>query len=170
NGYFIKNDGSKEECLVQALDWGKNPVTFLYKRGENADTETGSIDNVKEFGVGKNTKFIRATVNIDQSSDALANLTYDRNPVFIEKTIFLQVLVEGKASLFFSSQETRNKFYFSFNNGEIEQLIYKRYLISPSKIGKNERYKQQLATTFKCEILSVKDFENLQYKIKELTH
>src|SRR5690606_15466833 len=30
-------------------------------------------------------------------------------------------------------------------------------------------YKQQLATTFKCEILSVKDFENLQYKIKELT-
>ena len=170
NGYFIKNDGSKEECLIQALDWGKNPVTFLYKRGENADTETGSIENIKEFGVGKNTKFIRATVNIDQSSDALANLTYDRNPEFVEKTIFLQILVEGKASLFFSSQETRNKFYFSFNNGEIEQLIYKRYLISPSKIGKNERYKQQLATTFKCEMLSEKDFENLQYKIKELTH
>lgn len=170
SGYFIKNDGSRVECLIQALNWSKNPVTFRYRLLENSDTETGKIENVKEFGVGKSTKYIRATVNIDQSSDAVANLTYDRNPVFLEETIFLQVLVDGKASLYFTSQETRNKYYVSFNNSEIEQLIYKRYLISASKIGKNERYKQQLATTLICEKLSEKDFENLQYKIKELSH
>ncbi len=168
SGYFVKNDGTKVECLVQALDWAKNPVTFRYKMAANADIETGTIENVKEFGIGISTKYIRATVNTDQSSDVVSNLTYDRNPEFQEEVIFLQVLLEGKASLFFTSRGTRNKFYFNFNDGETKQLIYKRYLISPSKIGTNERYKQQLATTLICEKLSEENFENLEYKTKEL--
>jgi hypothetical protein len=169
-GYFIKNDGNKIACLIQPLDWGRKPVTFRYRFSENTNTEVGKIENIKEFGIGNSTKYIRATVNIDQSSDAVANLTYDRNPNFIEETIFLQVLVEGRASLFFTSQNTRNKYFIRLNSNEIEQLIYKRYLISPSKIGKNERYKQQLATSLVCKKLREKDFENLQYKFKNLTH
>lgn len=168
NGYFIKNDGTKINCFVRPLDWSTNPVTFQYKLAEDAKSEIGKIENVKEFGTDATSKFIRTTVNIDQSSEAIANLTYDRNPDFKEETLFVKVLVEGKASLFFTSRETKNRFYYSIDDGKIEQLIFKSYLVTRSKKGENKRYKQQLANGLKCEKLNEKDFEKLEYKSKDL--
>ncbi|WP_157429294.1 hypothetical protein [Aequorivita sublithincola] len=110
SGYFIKNDGSKISCLVRPLDWSTNPVTFQYKLSEDAKTEIGKIENVKEFGTDFTTKFFRTTVEIDQSSEAIASLTYDRNPVFKQETLFVKVLVEGKVTLYFTSRETKNRF------------------------------------------------------------
>jgi hypothetical protein len=170
NGYFIKNDGTKINCFVRPLDWSTNPVTFQYKLTEDAKTEIGKIENVKEFGTDATSKFIRTTVAIDQSSEAIANLTYDRNPDFKEETLFVKVLVEGKASLFFTSRETKNRFYYTNEDGEIEQLIFKSYMVTRSKKGENNRYKQQLATTLKCDNLDVKEFEKLEYKTKDLIH
>lgn len=168
NGYFIKNDGTKISCFVRPLDWSTNPVTFQYKLTEDSKTEIGKIENVKEFGTDATSKFIRTTVAIDQSSEAIANLTYDRNPDFKEETLFVKVLVEGKASLFFTSRETKNRFYYNIDDGKIEQLIFKSYLVTRSKKGENNRYKQQLATALKCEKLTEKDFEKLEYKTKHL--
>ncbi len=168
-GYFINNDGTKVTCLIKPFKWGQNPVSFQYRLSEDGRNHIGTIEKIREFGYGGDSKFVRATVNIDQSSNAIANLTYDRNPVFKQETLFLQVLVEGKASLFFSSIETTNRFYFNIDGGKIEQLIFKSYLVTPSKIGKNNRYKQQLATTLLlCDKLTEKDFESLKYKSKPL--
>lgn len=169
SGYFIKNNDTKITCFIYPIDWSKNPISFQYKLSEKADTEIGKIENIKEFGYGNAAKFIRATVNIDQSSEAIASLTYDRNPIFKEETLYLKVLVEGKASLFFTSRELKSRFYFNFDDGKIEQLIYKSYLVTRSKIGRNNRYKQQLATQLICGKLDEKDFENLEYKTNKLT-
>ncbi|MDN3723753.1 outer membrane beta-barrel protein [Aequorivita sp. SDUM287046] len=163
-GYIISDNGTKTQCLIKNEDWRANPTTFEYKLEENSEVKMGSIQNVTEFGSSNSFKFIKATVDIDQSTDVTNNLTDVRNPIMTNETLFLRVLAEGKASLYASERENIKRYFLKLENADIAQLVYKRYLISPSSIGTNEYYKQQLATALPCNDLNENSFENLQYK------
>jgi len=167
-GYFIQTNGDKVACLIKNEDWIGSPTTFTYKLEENGETKVGSIDNVIEFGSAQSFKYIKTKVEIDQSSDNVNNLSNVRAPIMKEETLFLKTLVEGKASLYFTQRDNIARYFFSMDNGEIRQLIYKRFLVSPLKMALNERYKQQLATTLSCSSLSARNFEDLQYKTNSL--
>ena len=68
-GYFVNNSDQKIECLIYNIDWKNNPTKFDYKTDENAEIQTESIENIKEFSVNDASKFIRKSVQIDRSSD-----------------------------------------------------------------------------------------------------
>ncbi|MCZ4318348.1 hypothetical protein O4H26_05035 [Aequorivita viscosa] len=167
-GYIIETNGTKVACLIKNEDWKGSPTTFVYKLSENGETKIGSLDNVIEFGSEQSFKYIKATVEIDQSTDVVNNLKFDRNPDLKEETIFLKTLVEGKASLYFTLNSDTPRYFYSKDNGTIEQLIYKRYLVTRLKMGTNDRFKQQLATNLNCSDLTEKSFENLEYKTNSL--
>lgn len=168
SGYFIQNNGTKTDCLIKNEDWAGSPKTFEYKLNENGAIELGSIDNIKEFGSGESFKYIKTTLEIDQSTDVVNNLTDVRNPIMKEETLFLKTLAEGKASLYFTEKENLKRYFYKIAEGKIEQLIYKRYLVTKVKMGTNERYKQQLATTLTCSTIKENNFENLEYKFNKL--
>lgn len=167
-GYFILNNGSKTDCLIKNEDWAGSPKTFEYKLSENVEVKLGSIENIKEFGSGESFKYVRATLDVDQSTDVVNNLTDVRNPIMKKETLFLKTLLEGKASLYYSERENISRYFFKVGDGEIEQLIYKRYLATATRIGKNEYYKQQLATNLNCDQLNESNFESLEYKSAKL--
>ena len=98
SGYFISNDGQRVACQIRIMEWSENK--FEYRMGDGADTKAGSIEDAKEFGVDNGLKFRRFEVKIDRSSEELSRLDFKRNPVFEDAILFLQVLVEGKGSLF----------------------------------------------------------------------
>lgn len=168
SGYIIQTNGNKVNCLIKNEDWKGSPTTFMYKLNENAETKIGSTANVIEFGSAQSFKYVKATVEIDQSSDNVNNLSEERAPILKEETLFLKTLVEGKASLYFTQKDFTDRYFYRLNDGEIEQLIYKRFFVNSSKIGKNERYKQQLATTLSCSAVNERTFEDLQYKTNSL--
>ena len=170
SGYFIQNDGTKTECLIKNEDWRGSPKTFEYKFGENGEIKLGSLENIKEFGSAESFKYVKATVDIDQSTDVVNNLTDDRNPVMKKETLFIKTLAEGKATLYYTEKENIKRYFFKVADGKIEQLIYKRYLITSAKMGTNERYKQQLATNLNCTSLKESNFENLEYKKAQLVN
>lgn len=167
-GYIILNNGSKTNCLIKNEDWKGGPTTFEYKIGENGEVKIETIANVKEFGSGETFKYIRTTLDVDQSTDVVNNLTDVRNPVMKEETLFLKTLLEGKASLYYTERENIKRYFYKSGDGEIEQLIYKRYMVTPQKMGSNDRYKQQLATNLSCSNLKENSFENLEYKRNKL--
>ncbi len=164
SGFLIQNNGNKVECLIKNEDWIGSPKNFEYKLEENGEVKVGDISNIKEFGAGESFKYIRTTVAVDQSTDVVNNLTDDRNPEMKEEILFLKTLVEGKASLYFSDRQNIKRYFYKLDDGDIEQLIYKRYMVTPSKMGKNERYKQQLALNLTCSSLKKTNFEKLEYK------
>lgn len=167
-GYIIQTNGTQVDCLIKNEDWKGSPTTFLYKLSENGETQIGTLDNIVEFGSDQSFKYIKTTVEIDQSTDVVNNLKYDRNPNLKMETLFLKILVEGKASLYFTLKDNTPRYFYSKDGGDIEQLIYKRYLVSRIKMGKNEHYKQQLATDLNCSTLSNSKFKDLQYKSNAL--
>lgn len=168
HGYIIKTNGQKIDCLIKNEDWKGAPSTFSYKLEENGAVKTGNITNITEFGSGENFKYIVASVPMEQSSDRVGKLTQDRNPVFEEETRFLKVLVEGKASLYYTLKDNENRFFYKMNDGEIQQLIYKRYVTNNKRIAENNRYKQQLATDLVCANQKNKDLDRLEYKQAKL--
>ncbi|MBL0682786.1 tRNA modification GTPase [Aquimarina mytili] len=163
SGYFITNAGEKVECLIKNMDWKNNPTQIEYKTSEDAESKSETIRTIKEFGIIGKSKYQKHQVNIDKSKEEIDNLSTDRNPEFQLETLFLKVLVEGKANLYLYENQTLRKFFFKTEDKPIEQLIYKRYKVSQSEIGKNTRYKQQLWNTLKCDKISLKKVEALRY-------
>lgn len=166
-GYFINENDQQIDCLIKNIDWKNNPLNFEYKLSENASVEKASIENVKEFGIYGQARYIRATVDMDKSSDYVKDLSPERNPVFMKEQLFLRVLVEGKASLYMYNNPNLTRFFYKKDNSNIQQLVYKRYVINKN-INENTYFKQQLLNDLKCASISGKDFENLKYSSSKL--
>ncbi|MEH6765089.1 MAG: hypothetical protein V7655_11370 [Aequorivita antarctica] len=168
-GYIILTNGTKTNCLIKNEDWKGSPATFEYKIGENDEVKLGNVSTVKEFGSSENFKYLTVTLPVEQSSDKVGDLTEDRNPIFKDETLFLKVLVEGNASLYYTTKNGENRFFYKVNDSKIEQLIYKRYTTLNQDIAKNNRYKQQLITDIQCSSIDAKALENIEYKKSSLT-
>ncbi len=167
-GYIINNDNERISCLIKNVDWRYNPDKIIYKLSENRETIDATIKEISGFGIFNKIKFERHTVNIDISSESIDKLTLDRNPLFKKETLFLKQLIEGKANLYIYKSPSLTRFFYSYNNSDIDQLVYKIYKASEFRIGKNNRFKQQLGGILKCNSISMRDLENLDYSITDL--
>ncbi|WP_372753965.1 outer membrane beta-barrel protein [Mariniflexile sp.] len=168
-GYYISNAGEKIECEIKNIDWKNNPTEFEFRLLENTEQERATIESVKEFGIYNHSKYERGIVNIDRSSNYIADLSVEKNPIFKEETLFLKVLVVGKSNLYKYEDGNLIRFFYSNNDSkDIQQLVYKKYRNSGSIIGENNQFKQQLFNNLKCEQINFKDFNRISYKKDEL--
>ena len=87
-GYFINNSNQKIECLIKNNDWKNNPETFEYKLSENSEPAIADVKSAKEFGIYSISKYIRSTVKIDKSKENLDDLSYDKEPTYVEEVLF----------------------------------------------------------------------------------
>jgi hypothetical protein len=166
-GYYIDNMNQKTNCLIKNIDWITNPTEFEYKLSENSESKKATIKSIKEFGVDNISKYIRATVNIDRSSENINSLSNDKNPIFKEEELFLKVLIQGKATLY-EYVDGVLRYFYNNDNSKIEQLIFKNYYISDDNLGINNRFRQQLWVDLKCPNIKISEIENLDYKKDEL--
>lgn len=78
---------------------------------------------MKEFGINDVSKYKRFVVNMDKTGGA--DLSFDKEHKNVQETLFLKVLIEGKGSLFFYEGGYFERFFFTVEDSEIEQLVYK---------------------------------------------
>ncbi|UII22251.1 PorT family protein [Fulvivirga ligni] len=169
-GYIIDNQGNKTACLIRNVDWKNNPTSFEYKMSDESQTQLAVIDSVSEFGISDSWKYIRATVDIDRSSSNLGSLSKTKEPEFQKETLFLQYLIEGKATLYqYTAESNLTRFYYQLEGKEIEPLIYKSYSVGSNNYAENNKFRQQLFVYLKCESIDQRRLENLDYKKRDLT-
>lgn len=167
-GHFINNNNQKVNCLIKNTDWLNNPTEFEYKLAENGEVKKTTITSVKEFEIYNISKYVRHTVNIDKSTENFNLMTNNRNPEFLEEELFLKVLVEGVANLYFYGEGNLKRFFYNKEGENIEQLVYKSYRTNDNKLGKNTQYKQQLWNNLKCSSVELGKIESLEYKKNSL--
>lgn len=171
-GYFINNSNQKIECLIKNQDWLQNPLKFEYKLDNDSKILFGDISSVKEFEIYNWSKFIKATVNIDKSSDDIDFLTHSRMPDFEEKTVFLKFLLEGKANLYSYSDGSKKKFFFNVDDNKIEPLIFKYFYSNDNGserfVNENVQYKQQILNNLVCSTIKKRDIERMKYQVDDL--
>ncbi|WP_338840922.1 outer membrane beta-barrel protein [Flavobacterium ginsenosidimutans] len=171
-GYVITENNQKTDCLIENMDWKNNPKDFRYKLSEDSPIINADTKTIKEFRVTGQKKFIRSTVNIDRSSKDLQTMTTEKKPIFHLETLFLQVLMEGNASLYLYDDSTIRRFFYKVNNSEVKQLVYKTYLVSDDndntknytdQIAKNNYFREQLYLDLKCDNIQQNEYETLTY-------
>jgi len=167
-GYFIDNQNQRVECLIKNIDWKNNPDQFDYKLTTNSSTEKGNLNTTKEFGVTGFSKYVRADVKIDMSKADLNNLSKTREPEWSQEQLFLKVLVDGKASLYYYENEALNRFFYSVSDTAINQLIYKEYITEDNQVAMNYTFREQLWSNVRCTNSSMSSVENIRFKRSEL--
>lgn len=166
-GYIINGPGDKTNCLIKNFDWKNNPVQIEYKLSESASVQTASPDQVKEFGIGEQIKYIGAEVVMDESSDQLKDLSQDKAPQFIRKKVFLRVLLEGKASLYEVITANYLRYFYQKQGDSITQLIYKTYQLPEFGTAVNYTYRAQLNKEINCGNTAL-TIKSIQYTRSEL--
>lgn len=184
-GYFINNDDERVECKIKNRDWKNNPTEIEYQLTENGEKKLASIQSVKEFGIDDVSKYIRAKVSVDKSKNKIGELSHQKDPIYKDEIVFLKVLIEGKATLYYYEESNIHKFYYTLDQGNITPLVYKKYLYSKetapntiaqgdamdakkSGIATNETYKIQLKKDLQCAAMDDKSTESLSYQKREL--
>lgn len=164
-GYIVNDNGNKIEVLIQNMDWHNNPKEVKYKRSENSEILTTSIEEIKEFKVANNV-YERATLFVDQSSNITSRLSRVKDPDFLEETLLLRKIVGGKANLY-EDPSRGYKYFYKVDDSPIQQLIYKRY-ITDGKIAHNFKYRQQLWTDLVCAEMDTKTLQIVDYNRNDL--
>ncbi|WP_158281298.1 outer membrane beta-barrel protein [Dyadobacter jejuensis] len=150
------------------MEWENNPTKFDYRRSVESETLTATIDNVKEFGVSGEFKYIRSKVKLDRSSQSMASLSDQKSPEFSEEEVFLKILVEGAANLLAYKNTNLDRFFYSKDNSNIEALVFKLYRTEDGKVDANVGYKQQLLAELTCPQFTIEKVKKLSYGRKQL--
>lgn len=170
-GYIIDRSGRRTDCQILYKDWLKNPrIVEFVTEGKNA-TQKLTTDDLLEFGVTGKCVFKSAKVSIDLSSNNASYAGTNREPEWKTMTIFLRVLVKGKASLFYYQDSQIRRFYYSLDEDTIIPLVNHPYVVekeSAKFLLLNESFRQQLLTVLNCGGRDFAYFESLEYSVKSM--
>jgi hypothetical protein len=167
-GYFIDTTSKRTDCLIRNVEWKNNPRSIQYKMTEGDTPKESVLPELSEFGIDGQSRYLRAKVKIDRSSEHLDNLSKFRNPEFTEESLFLKVLIDGKASLFTYTDSKVTRFFYRVDSSGIEQLVYKKFMKETREVGENVTFRQQLWTRVNCSKLPLASFSSVRYMEDEL--
>lgn len=169
SGYILTNNGEKKSCLIERKNWNNNPESINYKNSPDAPTVILNIDRTQGFGIGDHTRYIKATVSLDQYGLNVNTLGSSKNPVYEQKTVLLKTLIEGDISLYEYIGFNSKQFYYK-NKGDTEYtpIIYKKYYNKNRELRENNDYKNQLYLLLQCADFTQNQFSSLRYTRNDL--
>jgi outer membrane protein with beta-barrel domain len=180
-GFYIDNNNVQQNGLIKNSDWANNPNKFEFKKEENSDVEIISIDYAKEFEISNISRYVRADVAIERSSNKLDYIGSRKDPNYSTEKLFLKELVSGSSKLFKYEENGLEKFFFSVDNSPITQLIYIKYKANETDVTNdpnitlgdvlvNDLYKRQLWTSVRNETITQAKIKNTNYNTSDLAN
>ena len=169
-GYFIDELGHKTECQIRNVDWKNNPTRIEFRISDGSESSFKTIEEITEFGITNESKFIRAKVKIDRSSNVLKSMSEVKDPIYNQEEVVLKVLVEGNANLYIFREGNLVRYFFNNEKSDIEQLIYKKYRVKNGDVATNTKFRGQLWDKLKCSTLTYDETKKLEYSAKDLIH
>ncbi|NMM47355.1 hypothetical protein [Marinigracilibium pacificum] len=165
SGYIITNDGEKINLLIKDEDWLNSPEKIEVKIDQSE--KSYSVLDLQEFAIDKTVKYLSREVKIDQSATKTGNLSTLRNPEFIEKRVFIKVLVEGEVNLYSYREPNLIRFYYKNDSLDISPLVYKKFTFK-MEIKENNYFRQQLQNLMNDKPEFNFDFNSIDYTQKDL--
>ena len=166
-GHYINLNNEKISGLIKDYDWKNNPTEIEFKLNEVSELIILKKEQIKEFEIYNNSKYINVNAKIDKSSNLNNQVTQERELIFTNENILLKVLVEGEASLYQYQDKDIEKFFYSINDILYEQLIFKMFLANKEDVVNlnnqdnnisafnsiliNDGYKKQLFQNVNCD-------------------
>ncbi|MDG4951497.1 PorT family protein [Weeksellaceae bacterium KMM 9724] len=152
-GYVVKN-GQRIDCLIKNEGWFTSPSEISYKVSDNDDELIATANSIDEFYI------------LDTQYKYVSKFFQHVNNIPAQKN-FLRVLVDGKARLYSFNSGLNEFLFFDVNQQDLEMLEYKTK-VEESKLKEFSKFRGQLYKRLKCEDLTLKTFQDLNYKVDDL--
>jgi len=168
-GYYITTSGARFDGYFSNGD-PADLSKFLFRKNEQAEYVKLPAEYVKEYGTANGLKYIKETVELDETTGITAVISPNKGLNFVKKTIFLETLVESKASLYTYENKGVTTFFYKID-GQVPgytQLIYKKYRHSETQNGENNSFRQQLTRDMLCTGKNANLYAKLAYGRKSL--
>lgn len=164
-GYYIDEQNNRFDVFFKYIDV-LNEGFLEVKTSESDKYSKLDVRTIKEYGIGSEFKFVRATVKADVSSH---QVSLSKDPKWETKTVFLNTLLEGKASLYSYYNGNVTQFFFISEGKPLEQLVYKKYHLSEvDPIKENTYFKNQIFESLKCNDITIDAVNLLKYNKSSL--
>jgi hypothetical protein len=127
-GYYIDQSYNKKEGFIQDTNPYNNPEKIQFKTLLEEKPIEISIDDIREFKVNENYKYVKYIVDYDYDQVVNNNeiKIYGKEPNLKQKIVLLKVLVEGKVSLYKAIIDDEIFFYVKNSNDEKPKLLIHR--------------------------------------------
>lgn len=167
-GYYITKGGLKVEGYFKTSNF-VNVNDLEFSSTPDGKYEKLPVDLMTEFGISDITKYEKHTVQYDDASTFTSEINNIKNPEFVLTELFLEVIVEGAATLYAYDGESSAKYFYKVNDKvELSQLVYRKYYTATLQMAENNYYRQQLFTNMNCNDQSGDKFSRLDYRRSDL--
>lgn len=164
-GYYIDDLGNREEVFFKYIDI-KNEGFIEIKKQENEEYSKMNLSTIKEYGIGSDFKFVKTTVKQDVTA---SRISMNKEPQLETVTIFLNTILEGKASLYSYNDGNTTRYFFISENTPLTQLIYKKYQSAITEpIRENNYFRNQLFEKLFCSSIDVTMVDKIKYNKSDL--
>ena len=170
SGFIIDRDNQRIACEILDKGWRSTPSEIEYRLNTEASSKTATVTDLNGFGIDNCCRYIRYFGEVDASSDDLGELSRYPGPDWVTDSIFLEVLLEGKASLYLHRSGNTEKFFLQLDDEPIQPLLRKRFRNAQNLIGTNNHFRSQLKRLLICEGLNVNRLSSLNYEERPLTN
>ncbi|MFP9115102.1 hypothetical protein ACLI1A_14280 [Flavobacterium sp. RHBU_3] len=169
-GYYITTSGQRTEGYFKSVNF-YNENNLLFTSAETG-TDYAKVDpeTVSEYGAGDDVVFKKFTVQLDDSKLMGTDVGPEKMPVWVTKTVFMNLIIDGDASLYSYTSDKGVKYFFDVKSKNIalNQLVYKQYMAKQNAIGENSQFRQQLYNSVSCPGDNVSAYSSLNYSKKEI--
>lgn len=169
-GYTVSYSGDTVDCWIKNEGWKNSPKSITIRLTEDGTKQKVDHQQIRAFGLRGKVAFRAEYVKLDVSPTSLRSLSRQREPEWVQDTLFLQELVAGAASLYVYRRKGVSRFFLRVGDSEINQLVFKEYQAENNQIYKNRDFVFQLNTQLTCDGMPpVRDDERM-YSEKALTN
>jgi hypothetical protein len=157
-GYFVDNTGQKSECYIHPENWKYD--TYLSYRLHLLDSlNQRPVNQLREFGIYSKAKYILSGIELHHPEDK------PDNPEWTDKNVLLNVVVEGRNSLY-SSLFGSSVYFFSREATGPIVFLSPRAITSDSTVG---AFQEFLFQQFNCRNNQSEYFHSLKYDATSLS-
>ncbi|WP_083817715.1 outer membrane beta-barrel protein [Lacinutrix sp. 5H-3-7-4] len=155
-GHIIKKNGEKTNVLIKYQNKDHVPDFFNYKISKSDAKQEISIKEIKEIEIYNIAKYRTITADVDISGTKEIKLA--------PKDFFAEIIVEGKANLYYFKNKTETHFIYSVDNKPNKELIKKSFK-KGELTGFNNDYIKKLVVDVNCNNM---DIQSVKLKKEDL--
>lgn len=141
-GYYIDQSGNKIEGEISEITMNSFPSHFIIrKKGKGETVETSTAILIKYGSI----VFEKKSFQYDPSTRMdIANMSRQKEFQLVNKTAFVQLMVNGDTKLFKYTENGVSTFFYEAANNQLITLKYKKYLENSTDIHENKEFISQL--------------------------
>lgn len=170
NGYVVKNSGDTLRGQIYFPGWDITPGKIQFRQA-NAAEEQFSASQLKMFSISGIDNYISGFVTLDASPVNDGSLLTVDSSILHTDSIFLRVVVNGSASLYYYRSGDQKQHFLIGKNNAINELIYHRYNVMQNGlqyVREDRKFIGQL-TYYLSDCPEMKNsFDNLKYSESSL--